>query len=172
MKSIILTLVLVSAAVSEDIKANVKFYPNDANGDVAGNFILVQDDSTGEVRISGTITGLTPGDHGIHVHQKGDLSDGCTSTGEHFNPTNKTHGGPMDAERHVGDLGNFQANGTGVVIVNITDTVISLSGPDSIIGRSLVIHSGKDDLGKGGNETSLTSGNAGSRVACGIVGIA
>ncbi|XP_044584314.1 superoxide dismutase [Cu-Zn]-like isoform X2 [Cotesia glomerata] len=172
MKSIILILVLVAAAISEDIRATVKFYPNDATSNVAGNLILVQEDSSGEVRITGNITGVTPGPHGFHVHQKGDLSNGCTSAGEHFNPTNKNHGGLTDAKRHVGDLGNVVADGNGKVIVNIVDTVISLSGSNSIIGRSLVIHSGKDDLGKGGNETSLTTGNSGTRVGCGVIGIA
>ncbi|CAD6215548.1 GSCOCT00000357001.3-RA-CDS [Cotesia congregata] len=172
MKSIILILVFVATAVSGDIIATVTFSPDDANSNVAGNLTLVQNDSTGQVRIYGNITGLTAGLHGFHVHQKGDLSNGCTSAGEHFNPTNKHHGGPTDANRHVGDLGNVEANKDGVAFVNIYDNIISLRGFNSIIGRSLVVHSGQDDLGKGGNETSLTTGNSGTRVGCGVIGIA
>ena len=77
------------------------------------------------------------------------------------------HGGPMGPQRHVGDLGNIDANSSGVAIVDITDRFISLTGPNSIIGRTLVVRNGTDDLGRGGTET----GNAGDAVACGVIGI-
>ncbi|EJT51784.1 Superoxide dismutase [Trichosporon asahii var. asahii CBS 2479] len=102
----------------------------------------------------------------------GDNSNGCTSAGSHFNPHGKNHGGPTDAERHVGDLGNVKTDGSGNVDVNITDKQISLIGPYSIVGRSVVVHAGTDDLGKGGHQDSLTTGNAGGRAACGVIGIA
>jgi Cu-Zn family superoxide dismutase len=82
----------------------------------------------------------------------------------------KQHGGPNDTERHVGDLGNIDADANGVAFVNITDKVISLHGDHSIIGRALVVHSGEDDLGKGGTDESKKTGTAGSRVACGVIG--
>ena len=71
----------------------------------------------------------------------------------------------------VGDLGNIDANDEGVAIVNFEDKMVKLIGPHSIIGRSLVITSGEDDLGRGGHELSLSNGNSGSHVAGAVVGI-
>jgi len=142
-------------------------------GDVVkGTIRFSQTDSAGPLTITGEITGLAPGLHGFHVHQFGDTTDGCTSAGPHFNPHGKTHGGPDDAERHAGDLGNVTADADGTATVNIQDSQLSLSGPESIVGRTMVVHADPDDLGKGGVELSKTTGNAGARVACGVIGVA
>jgi Cu-Zn family superoxide dismutase len=75
-------------------------------------------------------------------------------------------------DRHVGDLGNVTADENGVAKFTIQDSVISLHGQTSIIGRTMVIHADTDDLGKGGFDDSKTTGHAGARLACGVVGIA
>lgn len=89
--------------------------------------------------MTGTITGLKPGDHGFHIHQFGDYSGGCVSAGPHFNPFSKDHGGPQDEIRHAGDLGNVVANAKGEVKLDILDKQIPLTGANSIIGRSVVV---------------------------------
>ncbi|KAJ8917786.1 hypothetical protein NQ315_010692 [Exocentrus adspersus] len=142
--------------------------PAGASG-VTGNITFTKTDSG--VTVSGTVSGLKEGKHGFHIHALGDLSGGCTSTGGHFNPTNLTHGSPDDKNRHIGDLGNIVADASGVAKIEISDTLIDLEGENSIIGRGVVVHEGEDDLGKGGYEDSLTTGHAGGRLACGVVGI-
>ncbi|CAF0838008.1 unnamed protein product [Adineta ricciae] len=123
------------------------------------------------VVVTGKIEGLGENSqHGFHIHEFGDVSNGCTSAGAHFNPHKKQHAGPDDADRHVGDLGNVQTDGSGVVNVNIKDKMISLNGEHSILGRCLVVHEKADDLGRGDNEESKKTGNAGKRLACGIIG--
>ena len=108
---------------------------------------------------------------GFHVHTFGDNTNGCTSAGPHFNPFSKTHGAPEDDERHVGDLGNITTDSAGVAKGTKQDLMVKLLGTNSVLGRSLVVHSGTDDLGKGGHEQSKTTGNAGGRPACGVIGI-
>lgn len=83
----------------------------------------------------------------------------------------KKHGAPTDVERHVGDLGNIVANHQGVATINFVDKIIDLEGAHNIIGRAVVVHENEDDLGKGGFTDSLTTGHAGGRVACGVIGI-
>jgi superoxide dismutase, Cu-Zn family len=123
------------------------------------------------VKIIGELMNLTPGIHGLSVCEAGDLSDIAISCGKIFNPFGKTHGAPNDDNRMMGDLGNITVDATGRAKVDIVDRIIRLVGPHSIIGRSIVIYSGEDDMGRGGYENSLTTGNAGPRVAAGVVGI-
>jgi Cu-Zn family superoxide dismutase len=132
---------------------------------------ITQEKPDSEVVVSGKISGLTPGNHGFHIHEFGDNTNGCTSAGGHFNPFGKTHGAPTDDERHVGDLGNVVADEQGEATFEITDKLITLTGPQSVVGRSIVVHENEDDLGRGGQELSKTTGNAGGRLACGVIGI-
>lgn len=88
------------------------------------------------------------------------------------NPHGKEHGAPEDSDRHVGDLGNFKTDGQGNGKGTIEDQHIKLIGPHSVLGRTIVVHAGTDDLGKGGHAESKKTGNAGARPACGVIGIA
>ena len=116
------------------------------------------------VHVSVDITGLTPGAHGFHIHEKGDCSaPDAASAGGHFNPTGKKHGAPHAAEHHMGDFGNLVADDTGHAKVDLINPDLKFEGPDSIIGRAVIGHAGKDDL------KSQPAGNSGARVACGVI---
>ena len=130
------------------------------------------------------IQGLKPGKHVLHIHEKGNLLEGCGSLCAHFNPDNTNHGDITDSkmDRHAGDLGNIIADENGICKQVLYDDIIKLNGKYNIVGRSVVIHAKEDDLGLGGldeegnildkkvQKESLKTGNAGKRIACGIIG--
>ncbi|OMH82646.1 Superoxide dismutase [Cu-Zn] [Zancudomyces culisetae] len=138
---------------------------------VTGVVTIVQESADKPAEITAEINGLKKGDHGFHIHEFGDNTNGCISAGGHFNPFSKTHGAPEDAVRHVGDLGNISSSGEDKAAkLHITDKMVTLFGANSVVGRSVVVHENVDDLGKGGHELSLVTGNAGGRLACGVIG--
>ncbi|XP_023323181.1 superoxide dismutase [Cu-Zn] [Eurytemora carolleeae] len=123
-------------------------------------------------KIEGIILGVgAKKNHGFHIHAEGSLDNDCAGAGGHFNPDQKTHGAPDAEVRHLGDLGNVHADLTGTVELRIQDSMVSLFADEehSIIGKALVIHEGEDDLGLGGDEGSLATGNAGARAGCCII---
>ena len=116
------------------------------------------------VEVYAEIKGLKPGKHGLHVHEHGECTQpSFDSAGSHFNPTDKKHGGPDSDERHVGDLGNIVAGTDGTAFYERIDKTLSLNGPNSIIGRSIVVHSAPDDF------VTQPSGNSGNKIGCGII---
>lgn len=118
--------------------------------------------------IEANVMGLKPNaKHGFHIHEFGDISaaDG-TSTGGHFNPDGNDHAGPSAEKRHVGDLGNLEADAKGHAKYKRVDKYVQIHGEHSILSRGITIHAGTDDL------TSQPTGAAGARIAVGVIGVA
>ena len=135
-------------------------------GNMVTGTVTFQKQSNG-THIHAQLQGLTPGKHGFHIHELGDCN--CADamcTKEHFNPTNQPHGGLNSKKRHVGDMGNIIADKQGDATLDIVDSIIRLNGPQTVIGRSIILHADEDDL------VSQPSGNAGARIGCGVIGIA
>lgn len=149
---------------TDQTRAICVLYPTDGN-EVTGTVTFAS--TPDGVKVTYDIFGLTPGKHGFHIHEFGDCSaaDG-TSAGGHFNPDHMAHGGPHDQVRHEGDLGNLEADETGRARESFIDPELMLVGPHSIIGYSVIVHAQEDDL------KSQPTGNAGARVACGVIGVA
>src|SRR5216117_951597 len=118
------------------------------------------------VQVHAELIGLTPGKHGFHVHEFGDCSAAdASSAGAHFNPTNQPHAAPDATARHVGDMGNIEADTSGAAKLDYLDHSMSLANDDrSIIGRSVVVHAKADDF------KLQPAGDSGARVACGVIG--
>ena len=133
---------------------------------VKGTILFIQAPGT-PTMIKGTVTGLEPGDHGFHIHEFGDMSKGCESMGGHYNPDGDDHGNEDNG--HVGDLGNINADENGTATVNIIAKRVDLIGERSVVGRGIVVHKEQDDLGQGNDAESLKTGNAGDRLACGVI---
>jgi Cu-Zn family superoxide dismutase len=117
------------------------------------------------VRIEARVSGLTPGEHGFHVHESGDCSapDASSAKG-HFNPAGKAHGHHGGMERHAGDMPNLvaDAGGNATLVAELSQIALA-EGATGIIGRSVVIHADPDDY------TSQPAGNSGKRIACGTI---
>ena len=154
-------------------------FTNNMNKKINGTVFFKETQRGLQIKIS--ISGISPGKHGLHIHEYGDLTEGCSSLCSHFNPTNSVHGGRNSEARHLGDLGNVIADKNGNVEMTIYDKDLKITGDYGIVGRSVVLHADEDDLGKGGikngeifdeekHKESLKTGNAGKRIACGIIG--
>jgi Cu-Zn family superoxide dismutase len=135
------------------------------DGAVAGTLTFAR--AAGAVKVSGRITGLAAGTHGFHIHEFGDCSAAdFSSAGGHYNPTGHQHAGPPEARRHMGDMGNIEAGADGVATVDYTDSRLRFEGAHGILGRGVIVHANPDDL------KTQPTGNAGGRVACGVIGVA
>ncbi|KAJ6027066.1 hypothetical protein N7499_005173 [Penicillium canescens] len=133
----------------------------------ASTITFEQYDEIAPTTITWNIRGNDPNrERGFHIHEFGDNTDGCTSAGPHFNPYGRTHGAPSDHERHVGDHGNFRTDADGNSTGITQDKMMKLIGPESVVGRTMVIHAGTDELGRGSDLESKKTGNACSRPAC------
>ena len=142
--------------------------PNKSN--VTGK-VYIQETEKG-LKINYEIYGLDDGLHGFHIHEYGDLSEGCDSACSHFNPFNKKHGGLHSKERHAGDLGNIESNNKeSIGELFVKQLSLTRTRKTSVLGRMIIIHDKEDDLGQGGDEESLKTGNAGARLACGVIGL-
>ncbi len=151
-------------AADEEPTRAVAFLSPASGSSVIGSVSFERSPDGVGILVHVTLDNLTPGEHGLHVHQHGDCTAfDAASAGEHFDTANAPHAGRDMNPRHVGDLGNVLADERGHVDVTFTDAMIALSGADSIIGRSVVVHADPDDL------VSQPSGNSGARVACGVI---
>jgi Cu-Zn family superoxide dismutase len=121
-------------------------------------------ETDGRLRVEAKVTGLTPGEHGFHVHEAGDCSapDASSAKG-HFNPMSKAHGHHTSDEHHGGDMPNLIADAQGVALYRAELRGLTLSGPTGVVGRSIVIHADADDY------KSQPAGNSGKRIACGVI---
>jgi Cu-Zn family superoxide dismutase len=137
---------------------------NPTSGSTANGTVMFVQRGDGSVDVSLHLTGVPPGVHGFHVHDKGDCGDNGNAAGGHFNPASVAHGSPSAEPHHAGDFGNVTANALGVVDVKFnTHSITVAPGPNGVVGHAMVLHGNPDDL------TSQPSGNAGPRIACGVV---
>lgn len=120
------------------------------------------------VQVYGKLMNLTPGATvSLHIHETGSCADMGKAAGGHFNPDNNPHSNPDDMNGHAGDLPNLTANEDGIATINYVNKKITAdkAGDYSVNRRAFIVHSGADDY------TSQPAGNAGERVACGIIGM-
>jgi len=116
------------------------------------------------VQVTVDLTNVPPGVHGFHIHEGASCADDAKAAGGHFNPNNMPHAAPTDVSHHAGDFGNVTADDKGEVHTTfMTHSVTVAAGPNSAVGHAVVLHANPDDL------TTQPSGNAGARIACGVV---
>ncbi|MBA3882269.1 MAG: superoxide dismutase family protein [Chthoniobacterales bacterium] len=161
----IITVTLVSSASAQDATKAIAVLTSASGSKVTGTVTFTEDGDG--VKVVADVTGLAPGKHGFHVHEFGDCSSpDATSAGGHYNPEKHQHADRTATDRHVGDLGNLEADSSGNAHLGWTDKMLTLSGDDSVLGLAVIVHEKEDDL------KSQPVGNAGGRLACGVIGVA
>ena len=164
-----ITTALLLGCKSSTNTANIKkldvAFESKNNSGVTGNAFFTE--KNGEVTFIAKLTGLKPGLHAIHIHEKADCSAAdATSAGGHWNPTFKKHGKWTDAEHHKGDIGNFtaDANGNGTIALKTNEWCIECGDiTKDILGKGLIVHDKPDDF------VTQPTGNAGARIACSAI---
>lgn len=165
----------VKQTKSYEIKNGIAVLEPNMHG-ISGIIRFSQESEKKRMKISYDVQGLTDGEHGFHIHQYGDLTNGCVSAGPHFNPYHNVHGGldSPSTKRHLGDLGNIKSK-NGKSKGTLYAPYLTLNrGKTAILGRMIVIHADKDDLGLGegvAKKESLITGNSGKRLTCGIIAL-
>ena len=161
---ILLVLSNLTTTRADEPSKSIAVLHSASGSKVAGTVTFTKNGDT--VQVVADITGLTPGKHGFHIHEFGDCSAAdAASAGSHFNPMKKPHGAPDASDRHTGDLGNLEADSSGKAHLELKDNMMKFSGDTSILGRAVIVHEKADDW-------SQPTGNAGGRVACGVIGVA
>jgi len=136
-----------------------------ASNTVTGTVVLTQDSPTGPTNIIAYVSGLDGAPHGFHIHEWGDVSNANgNAAGNHYNPLGVEHGIPPFDVRHVGDMGNIYHYEAGIGYYNYTNDRISLTGPNSVIGHTIIVHNATDNCGQ-------PTGNAGVRLAQCVIGV-
>jgi len=129
-----------------------------ANGSVS--FVMMGD----RILVNATVSGLTPGAHGFHIHEKGDCSaPDATSAGGHFNPGGHPHGHPQMGPHHAGDMPMLDADASGNARLSAELRGVAFDGDQGIVGRGVIVHASPDDF------KTQPTGNSGARVACGVI---
>ena len=160
------TVVLLAACATapvEPLRATAQLQPTKGNK-TFGEATFEERD--GKVHVVIYVQGLKPGqEHGLHIHEVGDCSSGDgMSTKGHFNPFGKPHSHHGTPERHAGDLPALKAAKNGRAKVDaMLDIITIAAGPASVIGRGLIVHADPDDF------KTQPTGNAGARIACGVI---
>lgn len=136
--------------------------PADASSGISGTVRFTQESNGVRVRVE--VSGLTPGNHGFHIHENGECAPPFESAGDHLNPYDLEHACPPEGVRHLGDLGNIEVgpDGTGS-FEQVIDKISLVDPAHQIAGRAVVIHGGEDDC------ASQPAGDSGERVACGVI---
>ncbi|HEY7120333.1 MAG TPA: superoxide dismutase family protein [Tepidisphaeraceae bacterium] len=158
---------MMAADMGMDVKEAVAMVHGTQGTEKVHGIIHFTDTGSG-VKVSGEVTGLEPNSkHGFHIHEFGDCSDmaKATSAGGHYNPEGHQHGQAGSPQSHVGDMGNIEADASGVAKVDVTLPTATLTGKNAILGRGVIVHAKADDY-------SQPVGNAGGRIGCGVIGVA
>jgi Cu-Zn family superoxide dismutase len=159
--TIVVSFALCALAWAQQMGATAALKPTSGNT-AAGTVTFTQKGD--KVAVTAEVTGLSPGPHGFHVHEKGDCSapDGM-SAGGHFNPGSKAHGDPATPDHHAGDMPQLVADASGKAKLNAELSPMTIGGANDIVGKAVIVHKDADDF------KTQPTGNSGARVACGVI---
>jgi Cu-Zn family superoxide dismutase len=161
---VLLTTAMLAVACASTPRATATATLAPTSGSTAGGTLTLREMKDGRVEATINLTGVPPGTHGFHIHEKGDCGDNGNAAGGHYNPTSMAHGAPNATSHHAGDFGNVEADASGNVSQTVVLTGISVTDPaTNAIGHAVILHGNPDDL------VTQPSGNAGPRIACGVV---
>ncbi|HYC62317.1 MAG TPA: superoxide dismutase family protein [Thermoanaerobaculia bacterium] len=167
MKKLVLfsvTMLLLASCASMATGPSASATLNPTSGSTATGTVRLAQLGDGSVRVNVDLNGVPPGVHGFHIHDKGDCGDNGNAAGGHYNPTGTSHGAPSADPHHAGDFGNVTADDNGRVRMEFTTRSVTVeAGPTTAVGHAIILHANPDDL------VTQPTGNAGGRIACGVV---